>query len=132
MSQGLTLPATVYFAWAWLPWWGSTTALQLAPAAAKADALGLPFLCSSAVLDALTEQPTEWVARIAPARSHDWQYLAPRGGTVIELDMCALAPAAVRDEVAERRQRRRSRSCATCPSTSAPSAHESRTPSARS
>ena len=28
-------------------------------AAAKADALGLPFLCSSAVLDALTEQPTK-------------------------------------------------------------------------
>ncbi|CND84393.1 Receptor family ligand binding region [Mycobacterium tuberculosis] len=28
-------------------------------AAAKADALGLPFLCSSAVLDALTQQPTE-------------------------------------------------------------------------
>ena len=27
-------------------------------AAARADALGLPFLCSSAVLDALTEQPT--------------------------------------------------------------------------
>jgi hypothetical protein len=30
-------------------------------AAARADAVGLPFLCSSAVLDALTEQPTEWV-----------------------------------------------------------------------
>ena len=28
-------------------------------AAARADALGLPFLCSSAVLDALTDQPTE-------------------------------------------------------------------------
>ena len=28
-------------------------------AAARADALGLPFLCSSAVLDALTEQPTK-------------------------------------------------------------------------
>jgi ABC-type branched-subunit amino acid transport system substrate-binding protein len=39
-------------------------------AAARADALGLPFLCSSAVLDALTEQPTEWVARLAPAQSH--------------------------------------------------------------
>jgi ABC-type branched-subunit amino acid transport system substrate-binding protein len=39
-------------------------------AAAKADALGLPFLCSSAVLDALTEQPTKWVARLAPAQSH--------------------------------------------------------------
>ncbi|MEV5535692.1 ABC transporter substrate-binding protein [Saccharopolyspora shandongensis] len=94
-------------------------------AAARADALGLPFLCSSAVLDALTEQPTEWVARLAPAQSHGWQiyanfllnaghsrvavaaepsvywtsgarvlrdHLAPRGGTVIELDMRALAP----------------------------------------
>jgi hypothetical protein len=42
-------------------------------AAARADALGLPFLCSSAVLDALTEQPTEWVARLAPAQSHGWR-----------------------------------------------------------
>ncbi|HEY1623463.1 MAG TPA: ABC transporter substrate-binding protein [Streptosporangiaceae bacterium] len=88
-------------------------------AAARADALGVPFLCSSAVLDALTEEPTEWVARLAPAQSHGWQiyadfllgaghtriavaaepsaywasgtrvlrdYLAPRGGTVTELD----------------------------------------------
>ena len=45
-------------------------------AAAKADALGLPFLCSSAVLDALTEEPTEWVARLAPAQSHGWQIYA--------------------------------------------------------
>ncbi|MFG2789566.1 ABC transporter substrate-binding protein [Streptomyces sp. NPDC048419] len=42
-------------------------------AATKADALGLPFLCSSAVLDALTDQPTEWVARVAPAQSHGWR-----------------------------------------------------------
>jgi ABC-type branched-subunit amino acid transport system substrate-binding protein len=102
-------------------------------AAARADALGLPFLCSSAVLDALTEKPTEWVARLAPAQSRGWQvyadfllsaghsriavaaessvywasgarilrdYLAPRGGTVIELDMRALGPAAVCDELA--------------------------------
>ena len=102
-------------------------------AAARADAIGLPFLCSSAVLDALTEQPTEWVARLAPAQSHGWQiyadfllrtghrhiavaaepsvywasgarilrdYLAPRGGTVVELDLRALAPAAVCDELA--------------------------------
>jgi ABC-type branched-subunit amino acid transport system substrate-binding protein len=95
-------------------------------AAARADALGLPFLCSSAVLDALTEQPTKWVARLAPAQSHGWQiyadfllsaghsriavaaessvywesgarilrdYLAPRGGTVIELEMRSLATA---------------------------------------
>ncbi|WP_037610080.1 ABC transporter substrate-binding protein [Streptacidiphilus rugosus] len=44
--------------------------------AARADALGLPFLCSSAVIDALTEQPTEWVARIAPAQSHGWRVYA--------------------------------------------------------
>nr|WP_055509387.1 ABC transporter substrate-binding protein [Nonomuraea pusilla] len=101
-------------------------------AAGRADALGLPFLCSSAVLDALTEQPTEWVARLAPAQSRGWQiyadfllgaghsriavaaqssvywasgvrvlrdYLAPRGGTVIELDMGVLTPATVCDEL---------------------------------
>jgi ABC-type branched-subunit amino acid transport system substrate-binding protein len=101
--------------------------------AARADALGLPFLCSSAVLDALTEESTEWVARLAPAQSHGWRiyadfllrsghsriavaaepsvywasgarilrdYLAPRGGTVIELDVRALTPAAVADELA--------------------------------
>jgi len=45
-------------------------------AAARADALGLPFLCSSAVLDALTEQPTDWVARLAPAQSRGWRIYA--------------------------------------------------------
>jgi ABC-type branched-subunit amino acid transport system substrate-binding protein len=45
-------------------------------AAAEADALGLPFLCSSAVLDTLTEEPTPWVARLAPAQSHGWQIYA--------------------------------------------------------
>ena len=45
-------------------------------AAARADTLGLPFLCSSAVLDALTEKPTDWVARIAPAQSHGWRIYA--------------------------------------------------------
>ena len=45
-------------------------------AAARADALGLPFLCSSAVLDALTDQPTDWVARIAPAQSRGWTLYA--------------------------------------------------------
>jgi ABC-type branched-subunit amino acid transport system substrate-binding protein len=45
-------------------------------AAARADALGLPFLCSSAVLDALTEQPTDCVARLAPAQSHGWRLYA--------------------------------------------------------
>ncbi|MEU0112158.1 ABC transporter substrate-binding protein [Streptomyces bobili] len=103
-------------------------------AAARADAAGLPFLCSSAVLDALTDQPTEWVARLAPAQSHGWQiyadfllgaghsriavavepsvywasgtrilreHLVPRGGSVIELDMRALTPAAVCDELVD-------------------------------
>jgi ABC-type branched-subunit amino acid transport system substrate-binding protein len=101
-------------------------------AAARADALGLPFLCSSAVLDALTEQPTQWVARLAPAQSHGWRiyaeflfnaghsriavaigpgvywasgarilrdYLAPRGGAVIELDMGSRTPAMLCDEL---------------------------------
>ncbi|MEU5975811.1 ABC transporter substrate-binding protein [Streptomyces sp. NPDC047315] len=45
-------------------------------AAARADALGLPFLCSSAVLDALTDGPTEWVARLAPAQSRGWRTYA--------------------------------------------------------
>ncbi|MFC9279495.1 ABC transporter substrate-binding protein [Streptomyces collinus] len=45
-------------------------------AAARADALGLPFLCSSAVIDALTEQPARWVARLAPAQSHGWRAYA--------------------------------------------------------
>jgi ABC-type branched-subunit amino acid transport system substrate-binding protein len=45
-------------------------------AAARADALGMPFLCSSAVLDALTEKPTDWVARLAPAQSHGWRIYA--------------------------------------------------------
>jgi ABC-type branched-subunit amino acid transport system substrate-binding protein len=105
-------------------------------AAARADALGLPFLCSSAVLDALTEQPTTWVARLAPAQSHGWQvyadfllraghsriaaaiqpsvywesgarilrdYLTARGGTVTELDMRHLTPAALCDEIAASR-----------------------------
>jgi len=105
-------------------------------AAAQADALALPFLCSSAVLDALTEQPAEWVARLAPAQSRGWgvyadfllsaghsrvavaaepsaywasgtrilrDYLAPRGGTVIELDARALGPGGVCDELAGNR-----------------------------
>ncbi|WP_327064329.1 ABC transporter substrate-binding protein [Kitasatospora sp. NBC_01302] len=105
-------------------------------AAGRADALGLPFLCSSAVLDALTEQPTEWVARLSPPQSRGWQvyadfllgaghrriavaaqpsvywatgtrivrdHLAARGGTVVELDMSALTPADVCDELADNR-----------------------------
>ncbi|MFF8940203.1 ABC transporter substrate-binding protein [Streptomyces paradoxus] len=45
-------------------------------AATRADALGLPFLCSSAVLDALTDRPTEWVARLSPPQSRGWQVYA--------------------------------------------------------
>ncbi|MFF7288596.1 ABC transporter substrate-binding protein [Streptomyces griseorubiginosus] len=45
-------------------------------AAARADALGLPFLCSSAVLDALTERPTDRVARLSPPQSHGWRVYA--------------------------------------------------------
>ncbi|MFJ6079887.1 ABC transporter substrate-binding protein [Streptomyces sp. NPDC092369] len=45
-------------------------------AAARADALVVPFLCSSAVLDALTDEPTEWVARLAPPQSRGWQTYA--------------------------------------------------------
>ncbi len=103
-------------------------------AAAQADALGLPFLCSSGVLDALTDSSTDWVARLAPAQSHSWQIYADflrdaghrrvavaaessvywaagtrilrncldaRGGTVIEMDMGALTPSALCDELAE-------------------------------
>ena len=105
-------------------------------AAARADALGLPYLCSSAVLDALTEEPTEWVARLSPPQSHGWRvyadflfgaghsrvavatepsvywssgvrilrdHLAPRGGTVLELDARALAAAAVCDALVDHR-----------------------------
>ena len=45
-------------------------------AAARAEVIGVPFLCSSAVLDALTEEPTDWVARLAPAQSHGWRIYA--------------------------------------------------------
>lgn len=101
--------------------------------AAEADAGGA-FLCSSAVLDSLTEEPTEWVARLAPAQSYGWRiyadalldaghrrvavavkpsvywasgtrvlrdHLAPRGGTVVELDARALGPAALCDALVE-------------------------------
>ncbi|MGA5344158.1 ABC transporter substrate-binding protein [Streptomyces griseoincarnatus] len=102
-------------------------------AAARADALGVPFLCSSAVLDTLTEAPTEWVARLAPAQSYGWRiyadfllrtgrrriavatqpsvywasgtrvlrdHLAPRGGTVLELD-ATLTPEALCDALVD-------------------------------
>ncbi|KAJ6441364.1 periplasmic binding protein domain-containing protein [Purpureocillium lavendulum] len=55
--------------------------------AARADAIGLPYLCSSAVLDNLTEQPTDWVARLAPPQSRGWcvfsDYLISAGHTSI-------------------------------------------------
>ncbi|MFF4381739.1 ABC transporter substrate-binding protein [Kitasatospora sp. NPDC001547] len=44
--------------------------------AAGADAVGLPYLCTSAVLDALTDRPTPWVARLCPAQSHSWRVFA--------------------------------------------------------
>ncbi|GGS15552.1 amino acid ABC transporter substrate-binding protein [Streptomyces aureoverticillatus] len=116
-------------------------------AATRADALGVPFLCSSAVLDALTEEPTNgvsparaeqraggWVARLAPPQSRGWRiyadfllgagarrvavatqpsvywrsgtrvlrdHLAPRGGTVVELDANTLTPEALCDALVE-------------------------------
>ncbi|MFJ8127712.1 ABC transporter substrate-binding protein [Streptomyces hydrogenans] len=45
-------------------------------AAARADALGLPFLCSSAVIDALTDRPTDRIARLAPPQSRGWRAYA--------------------------------------------------------
>lgn len=44
--------------------------------ATKADALGLPFLCSSSVIDNLVSQPTKWVARLSPPQSRGWQIYA--------------------------------------------------------
>ncbi|MFF9775690.1 ABC transporter substrate-binding protein [Streptomyces sp. NPDC013978] len=44
--------------------------------AGRADALGLPYLCSSAVLDALTDQPTDRVARLSPPQSRGWRIYA--------------------------------------------------------
>ncbi|MEU1282579.1 ABC transporter substrate-binding protein [Streptomyces sp. NPDC005805] len=44
--------------------------------AARAEDLGLPFLCSSAVLDALTDAPARGVARLCPPQSHGWRIYA--------------------------------------------------------
>ncbi|MFI9819509.1 ABC transporter substrate-binding protein [Streptomyces sp. NPDC052013] len=63
---GLGVPAVV----------GEYHSVAARAAAARADALGVPFLCSSAVLDALTDEPTRWVARPAPAQSHGWRIYA--------------------------------------------------------
>ncbi|CAL9596960.1 hypothetical protein SUDANB120_05362 [Streptomyces sp. enrichment culture] len=45
-------------------------------AAARADAVGVPFLCSSAVLDELTDGPAQQVARLAPPQSQGWRTYA--------------------------------------------------------
>ncbi|MEV5614013.1 ABC transporter substrate-binding protein [Streptomyces sp. NPDC052225] len=45
-------------------------------AAARAEEVGVPFLCSSAVLDALTDAPARWVARLAPPQSRGWRIFA--------------------------------------------------------
>ena len=44
--------------------------------AKRATELGLPFLCSSAVLDSLTDTPTDAAARLAPAQSRGWRIYA--------------------------------------------------------
>jgi hypothetical protein len=44
--------------------------------AERAGQLGIPYLCSSAVLDALVDEPTDWVARIAPVQSRGWRVFA--------------------------------------------------------
>jgi ABC-type branched-subunit amino acid transport system substrate-binding protein len=44
--------------------------------AARADALSVPFLCSSAVLDGLADDATDWVARLAPPQSRGWRLYA--------------------------------------------------------
>lgn len=45
-------------------------------AAGAAVRAGLPFVCSSAVLDAVVEAPTDLVARVAPAQSYCWSVYA--------------------------------------------------------
>lgn len=41
--------------------------------AAQADRLGLPFVCSSAVIDPLIDHASQWVARLAPRQSAGWR-----------------------------------------------------------
>ncbi len=55
---------------------GEFHSLVARAAAQAAERLNLPFLCSSAVLDRLVGQPSEWVARLAPAQSHGWRIYA--------------------------------------------------------
>ena len=45
-------------------------------AAGAAVEVGLPFVCSSAVVDAVVDSPTDIVARIAPAQSYCWRVYA--------------------------------------------------------
>lgn len=45
-------------------------------AAARADAIGLPFLCSSAVVDELVGHPSSSVARLSPPQSRGWRVFA--------------------------------------------------------
>ena len=45
-------------------------------AARQAEALAIPFLCSSAVIDVLVEGPSNWVARITPPQSRSWPFFA--------------------------------------------------------
>lgn len=115
--------------------------------AARAAAIGVPYLCSSAVIDELhvgdgstgvnETTKTDWVARLAPAQSHGWsiyadfllstshnsivvaadpssvywrsgsrilrENFAPRGGSVIELDVRELTPTALCDELVRQR-----------------------------
>lgn len=51
--------------------------------AMMAHELRLPYLCASAVLDTLTDAPTDWVARLSPPQSRGWQmygdFLATHG-----------------------------------------------------
>ncbi|GLW56766.1 ABC transporter substrate-binding protein [Kitasatospora phosalacinea] len=44
--------------------------------ATRAEALALPYVCASAVLDGLVDAPARWVARIAPAQSYCWRVYA--------------------------------------------------------
>ncbi|HXH79329.1 ABC transporter substrate-binding protein [Nocardioides sp.] len=55
--------------------------------ATRSDALGMPYMCSSAVLDSLVERPSPWVARLAPPQSRGWavyaEYLASTGHEIV-------------------------------------------------
>lgn len=42
----------------------------------KADALNIPFLCTSAVIDNLIEKPSKWIARLPQVQSNGWKVYA--------------------------------------------------------